>query len=212
VHRAALPWLRSGFVWTTLPYRCRKQSDHRTRVRPGSLARAVQAGGSTRLRMDPLSSASERPNRGRLAGASEPRCRALLPRQLAHQQRPQAPQPDQSDRVNGANSGMVLSRIHLTRVSSDSGMVKYPSVLATLIAMAAVPLTSTLTSFSFGSRSWKPNLAISAPFSRKPALSCLNGFSARRDDATRVHDAMTDRYECPVLVRVLQTADLQMDF
>jgi hypothetical protein len=42
--------------------------------------------------------------------------------------------------VNGANSGMELWRIHLTRISSDSGMAKYPSVPATLIAMAAVPI------------------------------------------------------------------------
>jgi hypothetical protein len=45
-------------------------------------------------------------------------------------------------------------------------MAKHPSVPATLIAMAAVPLTSTLTSLSSGIRYRKPNLAISAPFSR----------------------------------------------
>ena len=67
---------------------------------------------------------------------------------------------------------MALSRIHPTRVSRDPGMAKYPSVPATLIAMAAIPLTSTVTSVSSGTRSRKPNVASSAPFSRNPAVYC----------------------------------------
>src|SRR5215469_12396489 len=102
---------------------------------------------------------------------------------------------------------MVLSRIHLTRISSDSGMAKYPSVPATLIAMAAVPLTFTVTSLSSGVRPRNPNLAISAPLSRKPGSLLLDGFPAHRDHAAGVHDALTDRYERPMLVRVLQAAD-----
>jgi hypothetical protein len=41
----------------------------------------------------------------------------------------------QSGRTNGVNSGMVLSRIHPIRISSDSGIPKYPSIPATLIAI-----------------------------------------------------------------------------